>query len=305
MNSKMKLIGVVLIILVVMLGGYFIYEKVINKEKVIDKTEVFELKAEVIEVVKNGTVDLFNYLKIENIDKNDITFTADDRLLIGTITMNNGNVTINKLGNFEIVAKYKDKEIKMNLNVQALCNHILASLPTGTLDLSCENVSVKVDDNLEMNFIGTPILDEIPNNETSYQYKLNLKNNGNEVDTDIFKNEYNIFSSNKASRFNVSEFNNTYVFESNVGNQCRGVYAVIYDKSFNILKTFKDVDMRFDNELGIIDIDEYDYCMVPNCDGINEENKNDIVSTKTKYKYNGETLEIVETINKTYKEMCD
>lgn len=314
-ENKSAIITIVCFALIILgIVGYFVYDSFFKTNKIEKK---FDITFSEVNLKVNEVKDIKNYITLENVELNEITFTSSDKDI--AYIEDTSIVAPSKEGIATITATYKKivkkitikvGDVKVNTETD-IKEPITATDPitnqygielypkTKKITLDGENVNVKLGNDLELSFIGK--LSEENHNEPIYQYNLNINKTGTIINTDILGSNYNIYSSNYTSIFEVFEFNNNYVFKSYIGKQCKGMYVVIYDKSFNLLKSFNDVDIFFNND-NTIEVNDYDTCM-PDC--TTQANMNDIISTKTKYKYNGTSLEEIEKITKTYADICN
>lgn len=84
--------------------------------------------------------------------------------------------------------------------------------------------------------------------EGHYQYVLNVKYDGNEIDSSFFndKDNYRIWSYNMAANFEIHKINNVYVLISTIARQCFGSEVMIFNTNGNVLKTFTRADSKID-----------------------------------------------------------
>lgn len=125
-------------------------------------------------------------------------------------------------------------------------------------------------DNYKLKFNGTTTDD----GEGYYKYSLSILNGKDEVNSDIFLDDFYIRStSNYASKFYVLKVDSFYFLISNLGKQVNGDYFIIINNSGSFIKSFYDVSLKD------IDLDKLSFDVVKCSDAMNSDS-----CTTTTYK---------------------
>lgn len=305
-KSKNSFGPVLIIILVLIILGVISYA---FKDKIFgSKKQVLKFKQESIEITSN-IVNLYDYLDIKNIDKNKITITSSNK---EAIEIRNNNIVINDyyMDAITIMASFNDLKTETVIKINKVCKYFLNTIPTNEEDgqfrinPKCETFNVKMGNEIELTLSNRKINSGATNASTWDNNFLKL--NGSNIKLEMIDSMYT---------YRIFKFNNMYAFEKiHMGSAAQHESTILYDMSGNIIKSFDEeitekpcLRFNFDNENNIVEVDASGGCgagglpVFGNPD-LGFTDCNMISNVITKYKYDGISLNMIDTQNVTYKD---
>ena len=129
-----------------------------------------------------------------------------------------------------------------------------------TIKLTKEKESFDLD-KLHLDFEGVTYKTD----EGHYQYVLNIKYDGKNIDSTFFndKNNYRIWSHNMAADFKVYKIENVYILVSFIAKQCFYDEIMIFNTNGDVLKTFTTAHFDIDGSSIKIRTSDTGQCMGP------------------------------------------
>ena len=126
------------------------------------------------------------------------------------------------------------------------------------LELSKENESFDIN-LLHLDFYGVKMEDS----EDYYRYTARIFYNNKEINNNFFNdiNHYRIWSHNMSADFKVYQMENVYVLVSFIAKQCFENEVMIINTNGDVLKTFSETNIDFDDSVITIRTSDNGQCM--------------------------------------------